>query len=187
MTEVEEVDRGAVVSLHEPDLELSHEPGHGHPEIIANHDDALNTGWVALPQRPNELGFRLSAHLKVKPSANGFVSVDPEYSCMRHVFEFRGASGPRGRPGAPGPDVTVRIAMLSSPFYENLVVSAVQVGAAPPFYVMANGDYVPPADWLKVASIGGTGGRGAAGRNGADGAPQQDASNNIAPLHFTGQ
>jgi hypothetical protein len=114
-------------------------------------------------------GFRLSAHLKVKPSANGSVSVDPEYSCLRHAFEFHGGSAPAGNPGAPGPDVAVSIAMLSSPFYENLVVAAVQVGAAPPFYVMADGDYVPPADWLMVSSIGGVGGRGVAGRNGADG------------------
>lgn len=115
-------------------------------------------------------GFRLSAFLRAKPSINALEVVAPEYSCLRNAFSFVGPPGGPGQPGGDGPDITVRIGILSSPFYPRLVVAAIEVGAAPPFFVLAPADQVPGADWLLVESRGGQGGRGLDGSPGAPGA-----------------
>ncbi|GBD32756.1 hypothetical protein HRbin33_01730 [bacterium HR33] len=122
-------------------------------------------------------GFRLSVFLRAKPSINAFKVVAPEYSCLRNAFVFVGPPGDPGQPGGDGPDITVRIGVLGSPFYERLVVAAIEVGSAPPFFVLAPADEVPRADWLVVESRGGRGGRGqdgspgTAGANGSPGCP----------------
>ena len=74
-----------------------------------------------------------------------------------------------GQPGGNGPDVTVRLAVLRSPFYNKLFVAGIQVGLAPPFFVLADASSVPPADWLVIESRGGRGGSGLAGTAGTDG------------------
>jgi len=66
--------------------------------------------------------------------------------------------------------VTVRLAVLRSPFYDKLFVAGTQVGLAPPFYVLADASVVPPADWLLIETRGGRGGPGVAGVPGTDGA-----------------
>jgi hypothetical protein len=119
-------------------------------------------------------GFRLTAFLRAKPAVNAAAVVPPEYSCLPHVWSFSGVSGGPGEPGGDGPDITVRLGLLRSPFYPRLVVASVEVGEAPPFFVLADADQIPPADWLVVESRGGRGGRGAdgaAGQAGTAGAP----------------
>ncbi|UCF41981.1 MAG: hypothetical protein JSW43_06585 [Gemmatimonadota bacterium] len=115
-------------------------------------------------------GFRLTAELKADRSISVTHVVRPDYSCMPHAFRFDGRAGRRGEPGGPGPDVLVRLDILSSPFYERLVVASVEVGTAPPFYLFQDADLVPPSDWLVVESRGGHGGRGLDGASGAAGA-----------------
>lgn len=119
-------------------------------------------------------GFTLHTVMRHKPSIADTTVVAPEYSCLSRSFVFEGAPGRRGMPGGPGPDVVVRVALLSSPFYERLLVAEIKPGAAPPFYVFGDADLVPPSDWLVVESHGGVGGRGADGRDGADGAAGRD-------------
>jgi hypothetical protein len=119
-------------------------------------------------------GFRLNAFMLAKPSLNVSSLVRPEYSCTRHAFSFVGGGGARGQGGAPGPEVTVRLDVMSSPFYEALLVGGIQVGDAPPFYVLADAAMVPPADWLIVESKGGPGGRGVDGAEGVKGAKGSD-------------
>jgi hypothetical protein len=114
-------------------------------------------------------GFRLSAFLRQKPSLNTFTTVTPYYDCLRHAFSFRGRHAGQGTQGETGPDVTVRIGIVSSPFYERLLVAGIEVGAAPPRYVFADPDYIPPADWLLIASQGGNGGAGVPGSDGGEG------------------
>ena len=84
-------------------------------------------------------------------------------------FSFWGEPGGAGQPGGNGPDVTVRVAVLRSPFYNKLFVAGIQVGLAPPFFVLADASGVPPADWLVIESRGGRGGSGLAGTAGTDG------------------
>src|SRR5207237_649037 len=72
--------------------------------------------------------------------------------------------------GGNGPDVTIRLAAVRSPFYDNLYVAGFQVGMAPPFYVLGDPTSVAPADWLIVESRGGRGGAGLPGANGTAGA-----------------
>lgn len=115
-------------------------------------------------------GFRLTAFMPEYPSVQGFASVEPEYSCMLHAFSFEGEPGAEGGAGANGPDVTVRLRYLKSPFYEKLLVAAVEVGVAPPFFVFGDANFIPPADWLIVESRGGRGGQGTAGVRGRSGA-----------------
>jgi hypothetical protein len=114
-------------------------------------------------------GFRLTATLRAKSSATSTIVVPPDYSCMRHAFVFSGEPGGPGQAGGTGPDVTVRLAVLRSPFYDRLFVAGIQVGTAPPFFVLADASTVPPADWLVIESRGGKGGPGAPGAAGADG------------------
>lgn len=122
-------------------------------------------------------GFRLNAFLRADASLNGATVVEPAYSCVEHGFVFSGRNGGRGETGENGPDVTVRLGVLASPFYGELLVAGVEVGEAMPYYVVYDADMIPPADWLTVESRGGRGGRGergeagAAGRAGASGCP----------------
>lgn len=118
-------------------------------------------------------GFRLRVALRAKPSVVTEETLTPDYSCTNHVYGFIGDRGRRGEAGGPGPDVTVRMAVVASPFYERLIVAGVQVEEAPPFYVFADANAVPPADWLVIASRGGPGGRGVNGRDGGKGADGQ--------------
>ena len=114
-------------------------------------------------------GFRLSAFLRQKPSLNTFATIAPFYDCLRHAFSFRGRHGGQGAAGETGPDITVRVGILSSPFYDRLLVAGIEVGPAPPQYVFSDPDLIPPADWLIVASRGGNGGAGVPGSDGAPG------------------
>ena len=42
------------------DLQVPHEPGRGHPEVVADHHDRLDVLAVALPQGGDQLGVRLA-------------------------------------------------------------------------------------------------------------------------------
>jgi hypothetical protein len=128
-------------------------------------------GWVAErdPLASAITGFRLSATLKAKPSITTSTVVTPDYGCSQHAFGFRGAGA-----GASGPQVTVRLGILRSPFYDRLLVAGIEVEDAPPFYVFADARAVPPSDWLIVEARGARGARGQngeAGTAGADGQP----------------
>ncbi|MSR07729.1 MAG: hypothetical protein EXR93_11790 [Gemmatimonadetes bacterium] len=125
--------------------------------------DAVSTeggDWVADPDPLQTVmtGFRLNAFLKLNPAVNGSKTLEPEYSCVPHAFGFEG--GDEGQSGYGGPDVTVRLNVLRSPFYAKLIVAAIEVAMAPAVYVGGDYNTVPPADWLVVESRGGRGGRG---------------------------
>src|SRR5205807_4240141 len=94
----------------------------------------------------------------------------PEYGCMGHGFQFSGEAGGAAQAGGNGPDVTVRLGILRSPFYDKLIVAAVELGYSRPYYVFADGNTIPPANWLWVESRGGRGGAGTAGGDGGGGA-----------------
>lgn len=118
-------------------------------------------------------GFTLRVSLRAKPSVVVEETIRPLYSCPQQVYRLLGRNGGRGEAGGPGPDVTVRLSMLSSPFYSRLIVAGIAVEQALPFYVLADADQVPQSDWLLVASQGGRGGRGADGTNGTRGVDGQ--------------
>src|SRR2546422_5794271 len=80
-----------------------------------------------------------------------------------------GERGGWGETGANGPDATGRLGVLRSRFYDKLFVGGIQVGLAPPFYVLQDASAVPPADWLVLESRGGRGGSGVGGTKGTDG------------------
>ncbi|HEU5261118.1 MAG TPA: hypothetical protein VFU41_06805 [Gemmatimonadales bacterium] len=127
--------------------------------------------WVANrnPLATVTTGFRLTATLRARPSVTNSIVVPPDYGCMPHAYTFSGEPGEAGQGGGTGPDVSVRLAVLRSPFYERLFVAGIQVGVAPPFYVLGDATIVPPADWLVIESRGGRGGAGVPGAKGADG------------------
>jgi hypothetical protein len=128
--------------------------------------------WVtdADPLRSLTTGYRLEVVLRHKPDVRGNKVVAPSYDCMSHSFNFSGATGETGLTGSDGPDVTVRLGLLRSPFYDRLIVAGIEVGQAPPYYVFYDATTVPPADWLVLESSGGRGGRGANGATGTEGA-----------------
>ena len=137
------------------------------PEAVTQQDG----DWVtdADPLLTVTTGFRLTATLQAKPSVTNTVVVPPDYRCMPHTFVFSAEPGGQGEAGDNGPDATLRLAVLRSPFYDKLFVAGIQVGLAPPFYVLQDASTVPPADWLVIESRGGRGGSGVAGTNGTDG------------------
>jgi hypothetical protein len=133
---------------------------------------ALGDGdWTASPDPLVSAvdGFRLRALLRARPSVRAEVVVAPEYGCLDHELEFVGPPGGEGTAGGPGPNVTVRVGLGASPFVGRLIVAEVTVEDAPPMYLLADADLVPPSDWLRVAALGGRGGRGAHGKEGAAG------------------
>jgi hypothetical protein len=115
-------------------------------------------------------GVRLSAVLKARPELSAEAVLTPEYSCLPHAFTFEGEGGERGEAGRDGPDITVRLGVVRSPFHPRLLVAQIDVEQAPPVWVLADAETVPPADWLRVESRGGDGGRGVDGARGAAGA-----------------
>src|SRR6058998_2807604 len=138
------------------------------PDAVSQEDG----DWVAErdPLVTVTTGYRLTATLRANSRITNTVVVPPDYRCMPHTFVFSGDAGGPGEAGEPGPDATVRLAVLRSPFYDKLFVAGIQVGLAPPFYVLADASVVPPADWLLIETRGGRGGPGVAGVPGTDGA-----------------
>jgi hypothetical protein len=124
--------------------------------------------WAADPDALTSAvsGFRLTVSLKAKPSITTTTVLAPDYACMPHAFGFRGAG-----PGASGPQVTVRLGILRSPFYGRLLVAGVEVEDAPPFFVLADAGAVPPSDWLVIEARGARGPRGSNGEPGTRGTP----------------
>ena len=137
------------------------------PDAVSQEDG----DWVTErdPLATVSTGFRLTATLRANSRITNTVVVPPDYRCMPHTFAFSGEPGGPGEAGEPGPDATVRLAVLRSPFYDKLFVAGIQVGLAPPFYVLQDAGAVPPADWLVIEARGGRGGSGVAGTRGVDG------------------
>src|SRR5437773_4749625 len=137
------------------------------PDAVSQEDG----DWVAErdPLVTVTTGYRLTATLRANSRITNTVVVPPDYRCMPHTFVFSGDAGGPGEAGEPGPDATVRLAVLRSPFYDKLFVAGIQVGLAQPFYVLQDATAVPPADWLVIESRGGRGGTGVTGGKGTDG------------------
>lgn len=121
-------------------------------------------------------GFHLTAWLTANPAVTAETTVVPAFTCAKRSFAFYGASG------VDGPDVTVRVAQMRTPFHDSVVVVVIEpVNRKPVHALLRAADLRPGA--LKVASIGSAGRAGAAGRstystpectNGEDGANGQD-------------
>src|SRR5437660_3138139 len=138
------------------------------PDAVSQEDG----DWVAErdPLVTVTTGYRLTATLRADSRITNTVVVPPDYGCVPHTFVFSGEPGGPGEAGEPGPDATVRLAVVRSPFYDKLLVAGIQVGLAQPFYVLQDATAVPPADWLVIESRGGRGGTGTAGTKGTEGA-----------------
>src|SRR5207244_13356824 len=93
-----------------------------------------------------------------------------EYGGRSHGFQCSGGPGGGGQAGGNGPDVTVRLGIVRSPFYDKLIVAAVELGYSQPYYLFADGNTIPPANWLWVESRGGRGGAGTPGQTRSAGA-----------------
>jgi|SRR5436190_176577 len=139
------------------------------PDAVARDDG----DWAAEadPLATESTGFRLTATLHANRGITSTVVLPPVYDCLPHRFAFSGSSGIGSFSGDNGPDVTVRLDVQRSPFYNRLYVAEIKVGAARPVHVLADSSAIGPAEWLVVESQGGDGGNGAAGSNGADGLP----------------
>src|SRR5207249_724041 len=143
------------------------------PDAVSQEDG----DWVTErdPLATVSTGFRLTATLRANSKVTSTVVVPPYYGCMPHTFTFSGEPGGAGEAGGNGPDVTIRLAAVRSPFYDKLYVAGFQVGMAPPFYVLGDPTSVAPADWLIVESRGGRAGGGSQpGRSGRSGWGRRD-------------
>ena len=52
--------RNSGLGFDQADLQLAHEPGRGHPEIVPDHHDRLKVFTVTLPQGGDQLGVFLA-------------------------------------------------------------------------------------------------------------------------------
>ncbi len=132
-----------------------------------------NGDWVA---DPNPLataatGFHLTATLRADSRITTTLLLPPTYDCMPRRLAFSGSGGIAGQSGQDGPDVTVRLEVQHSPFYEKLFVARIEVGGAKPSYVVGDSESIVRTGWLTIASSGGDGGNGSAGSDGSDGFP----------------
>ncbi len=131
------------------------------------------------PWRSVMTGYELEAVLHAKPSVRAGTRVPPEYDCMDRSLSFHGANGRdasgknsagrSGDGGRDGPDITVRVGIVHSPFIPRLLVAAIQVGNDAPRYRLGDADRVPPRAWLRIESRGGSGGDGGNGAPGKAG------------------
>src|SRR5256714_7929679 len=114
------------------------------PDAVSKEDG----DWVTErdPLATVSTGFRLTATLRANSRITNTVVVPPDYRCMPHTFVFSGEPGGVGEAGEPGPDATVRLAVLRSPFYDKLLVAGIPVGLPHPFFVLEDGGAVPPGD-----------------------------------------
>ena len=53
--------RGRVLAFEKSDLQIPHEPGRGHPEIIAHHHDCLDMLAIAMPKRGDQFRILLTS------------------------------------------------------------------------------------------------------------------------------
>src|SRR5258708_31073293 len=128
--------------------------------------DALEDGGWAADRDPllsAATGFHLSAALRFKPAVRGDAVVTPDYSCTNHAFGFESEAG------HDGPDVPVRLAMGHTPYVDKLLIAAIEVADAPPFYALYNASTMPPRSFLVIEARGGRGLSGQAGRAGLKG------------------
>ncbi len=133
------------------------------PDAVARQ----NGDWVA---DPNPLataatGFHLTATLRADSRITTTLLLPPTYDCMPRQIAFSGSGG------QDGPDVTVRLEVQHSPFYEKLVVARIEVGGANPSYVVADSAAIGRTEWLTIESSGGDGRNGSAGSDGIEGSP----------------
>src|SRR3989454_9121302 len=112
------------------------------PEAVSQQDG----DWVTErdPLATVSTGFRLTATLRANSRITNTVVVPPDYGCVPHTFVFSGEPGGPGEAGEPGPDATVRLAVVRSPFYRKLLVARIQVRVAPPFFVLQDATPGPP-------------------------------------------
>jgi hypothetical protein len=103
-------------------------------------------------------GFHLRAWLTANPSVAAETTVVPAYTCAQRQFRLSGSST------GNGPDVTVRIAQLHTPFADSVVVVAIEAANRKPAHALLRpADLTPGA--LKVLSVGSPGRPGVAGRS----------------------
>src|SRR5439155_15768329 len=116
-------------------------------------------------------GFHLTATLRADSSITTTLLLPPTYDCMPRRLAFSGSGGIAGQSGQDGPDVTVRLEVQHSPFYEKLFVARIEVGGAKPSYIVGDSESIGRSEWLTVESNGGDGANGIAGPDGSDGFP----------------
>ncbi len=66
MALVEKIDQPRVLAFDHADLQGLHEAAHGQPEVVADHDQALDADAVALPQGLDQFRVFLAA-VRVEP------------------------------------------------------------------------------------------------------------------------
>ena len=158
----------------------SKHPPRLHVSFLDRSSDEARTvedgGWTvsADPIQTVRTGYVLTATLRANPALADTARVAPEYSCLPHAFRFAGATGRRGMAGGDGPAVSVRVAIVRSPFYDKLLVAGITVENEPPVYILTDASTIPPANWLTLDSRGGAGGDGRPGLAGSDGVAGQD-------------
>lgn len=135
---------------------------------VEPRDDGSWRAWRD-PMASALKGFDLDVSLRAKPSLSAHQHIAPEYSCLPHAFALEGRRGRDARSGGDGPDVVIRLGIVTSPYVDRLIVAQISVNDDVPFYVMADATQAPPADWLQIVAAGGKGGDGEGGRRGSKG------------------
>lgn len=112
-------------------------------------------------------GFRLSAVLSEDPGIHADTVVVPTYQCLRTAIVLPISERYRRT------TAHVRVGVFATPFYDSIVVAAVEPEGDAPFVIVLGPDRIRSGA-LQIAAEGKAGKPGRAGSAGADGGPCED-------------
>ncbi|MDI1443680.1 hypothetical protein [Polyangium sp. 6x1] len=98
-------------------------------------------------------------------SMEGEAQLKPVYDCQKEQ-QIRGAKGRVGEQGGPGPELTISITTLSTPFYPDAALIRIDWPGNRAYVISPSSDKP-----VRITSVGGEGGRG---REGVSGIPGKD-------------
>ncbi len=122
------------------------------------------------PLETADAGISLRGYLEdaTGKSVVGERRVSPVYDCQREYVGSVPQPGKNGEPGQPGPDLTVTVTSLSTPWFSNAALIRVENGSQKVYFISPSADR--PVRIVSKGQDGGAGALGPAGAAGADGA-----------------
>ena len=112
-------------------------------------------------------GFRLSAALSADPEIHADTVVVPTYQCLRTAISLPISDRYRQA------KAHVRVGVFATPFYDSIVVAAVEPEGDAPFVIVLGPDRIRGGA-LQISAEGKSGKPGRAGSAGTDGGPCED-------------
>jgi hypothetical protein len=133
---------------------------------------APDGSWITSgnPLESAATGFRLSVSLATDPGVHADTVIVPSYNCQRLSFGLTGSDR------FTDAKAQVRLGVFASPFYDSIVVAAIERDASLPIVVIVDPSHMR-ARSLQVSAVGKPGASGTPGNSGNGGGQCEDGSN----------